>query len=259
MRIVFTAVRFLRKRWHILVILAAVAAVAGYYMYQPDNPVRLLRKYGYWIILGWTFLEGETIVIVASWASASVGLDPPLIAAAAFCGSFLSDQIMFSIGKYKGDVALSYFPRISRNVDKAARLFKKYDTLLILGFRFVYGVRNITPILLGISGVSHKKFFALNSIGAAVWAASFTYGGLYLGKAFMRIVDHVGHGIFYALLTVLAVAGALWFFRSRKTVKKARETVLRDKAAADSPGPAAKTREAADGPEETIDPETGKE
>jgi membrane protein DedA with SNARE-associated domain len=228
MAVDFPGARFLRKYWLLLLLLAAATAGLVWYFGHPGkNPVALLREYGYWIILGWTFLEGETIVIIASWASGSIGLDPPLIAASAFCGSFLSDQLMFSLGKYKGEAALRYFPRLARNVDKAARLFKKYDTLLILGFRFVYGVRNITPLLLGVSGVSHRKFFSLNAIGAAVWAASFTYGGLYLGKAFMRIMDHVGHGIFYGLLVVLAVAGCLWLYRSRAAVQNARETAAR--------------------------------
>jgi membrane protein DedA with SNARE-associated domain len=86
----------------------------------------------------------------------------------------------------------------------------------------VYGVRNVTPILLGISGVSHLKFFCLNFIGASVWALAFTYGGLYVGKAFMLIMDHVGHGIFYFLLAAIAVAALLWYIRSHKAVKAAK-------------------------------------
>lgn len=214
----------LRKHWYLVLLALAVLGILGYVIYHSGkDPSDLLREYGYFVILIWTFLEGETIVIIAGWVSASVGLKPILIALCAFIGSFCSDQIMFSLGKYKGQAVLGYFPRIAKNMDKATGLFKKYDTLLILGFRFVYGVRNITPIMLGISGVSHKKFFCLNFIGASVWALTFTYGGLYAGKTFMHIMDNVGHGILYVILALIVFAGAIWYFRARHSVKKAAE------------------------------------
>ena len=217
----------LRKRWYFA--LLAAAAVAGIvyliHNYNLDDALALLGRYGYRVILIWTFLEGETIVILAGMFSKKLNLDPWLIALCAFCGSFLSDQLMFSLGKYLGKPVLRYFPRIGKNLDKAARLFEKYDTILILGFRFVYGVRNVTPILLGISGVSHVKFFLLNFIGAGIWALSFSFGGLYVGELFMNIMGIVGHGIFYAILVALALAGLIWYIRARRSVKDVQEII----------------------------------
>ena len=215
--------KILRKYWYIvLLVLVAIGALA-YLVSNSEDPKDLLRDYGYWVILIWTFLEGETIVIVAGWVSRDIGLDPKFIALCAFSGSFCSDQIMFSLGKYKGPDVLRYFPKIAKKMDKATRLFEKYDTVLILGFRFVYGVRNITPIMLGLSNVGHKKFFLLNFIGAGIWAVTFTYGGLYAGKAFMTLMHRVGHGIFYVLLAAAVGTGLFLFFRFRSSSRKAKE------------------------------------
>ena len=213
----------LRKYWYLALLLGAILCIIGYMLYHSGkDPIELLREYGYFVILIWTFLEGETIVIIAGWTSPSTGMSPWLIAVCAFLGSFLSDQIMFSLGKHKGEAALKYFPRLASKIDKAASLFEKYDTALILGFRFVYGVRNITPIMLGISHVSHKKFFLLNLVGASVWAVTFTYGGLYVGKTFMHLMHTVGHSILYTLLALIAGAGGIWYFRARQSVKAAK-------------------------------------
>ena len=218
----------LRKRWYFVLLAVAVIAGVVWVVHAYDlDPRTMLSRYGYKVVLIWTFLEGETIVILAGMFAEKLHLDPWLIAFYAFCGSFLSDQVMFSLGKYKGESVLRYFPRVARNVDKAGRLFKKYDTILILGFRFVYGVRNVTPILLGISGVSHLKFFILNFIGATVWALSFSFGGFYAGRAFMKIMGLVGHGIFYALLAALVAGGLIWFIRARRSVKNVREIAAR--------------------------------
>lgn len=215
--------KLLRKYWYVALIVLVVLCALAYIIYNSGrDPKQLLSEYGYLVILVWTFLEGETIVVIAGALSGTVGLEPALIALAAFCGSFLSDQVMFALGKHKGEDVLRYFPRVAKNLSKASVLFKRYDTALILGFRFVYGVRNITPLMLGISGVTHKKFFFLNMIGAAVWAATFTYGGLLAGKTFQRIMHHLGYGILYVLFAVLACAALLWYIRARKNVNKAK-------------------------------------
>ncbi len=174
-----------------------------------------LRRYGYYAIFLLTFLEGETIVIIAGIFAAKGMMNPYLIALVAFSGSFTTDQIMFTLGKYKGGAIINRFPRLGKNVDKAARMLKKYDTALILGFRFVYGVRNVTPILLGISGVNHMKFFCLNFIGAALWAVSFTAGGFFFGKMFKHMIGNVGHVMAY-VLGAIVVAGVLWWLFYRK-------------------------------------------
>lgn len=218
----------LKKRWYIAIPVVLLIAALVYSLATSDIDLSskdalkdIVRTYGYYGILVLTFLEGETIVIIAGIMSASIGLDPRLIALCAFCGSFTSDQLMFSLGKYKGTDVLRYFPRIARNADRATVLFKKYDTALILGFRFVYGVRNVTPIMLGISGVSHLKFFLLNLIGASVWALAFTYGGVYIGDVFSEYMHHFGHGIFYVLAVVAVIGGVIWYMRSHRSTKKA--------------------------------------
>ncbi len=183
-----------------------------------------LTAYGYYAILILTFLEGETIVLLAGAVAATTGaLHPGLVILCAFIGSCTSDQIMFCIGKYFGPRVLKKFPRLNTNVDRASRLIKKYDILLILGFRFVYGVRNITPIMLGISHVPHFKFSSLNIIGALVWASSFTAGGYYAAKGFGKIRDTFGTGALYTIIFILVVTGLILYIRYRQNKKKAFE------------------------------------
>lgn len=182
-----------------------------------------LASYGYYAILLLTFLEGETIVILAGIAASRGILNPWLVVLSAFIGSCTSDQIMFSLGKYLGPNVLKYFPRLSNNMDRVGVLIKKYDIFLILGFRFVYGVRNVTPIMLGISHVPHMKFLVLNIIGALVWAASFTAGGFFLQKAFEEALNTFGSTVLYVIGFILLVAGSILYIRFRQNKKKAGE------------------------------------
>ncbi len=212
----------LRKRWYVVLLVLGAIGYAIWFSLTTELETRtLLHRYGYVVILVWTFLEGETCVIMAGMLANTLGLNLWIIALCAFIGSFTIDQIMFALGKYKGESILHYFPRLAKNVDKASILFNKYDTALILGFRFIYGVRNVTAILMGISRVNHAKFFILNFIGATVWALTFTFGGYYAGKAFLEIIDMAGYGLLLVILLVLAAVGLVWYIRSRRSAQSA--------------------------------------
>jgi len=228
---------FIREFWYLVPLIVFIVTAVVYLMYQARDPMHLLSNYGYHVILLWTFLEGETIVIIAGalMGAGILDLRPWLIALCAFIGSFSTDQLMFALGKYKGPAMLRYFPRLEKKMGKAKELFKKYDTALILSFRFIYGVRNITPIMLGISGVSHKKFVFLNFIGAGVWAVTFTYGGYFAGMAFQRVMSYFGKGVLFILLAGIAGTVGLWYFRARANVKKAQEIAAQGEEKKDNP------------------------
>lgn len=173
-----------------------------------DTLIELVQNYGYLAILIGTFLEGETIVLVAGYLAHEEILSLPLIAICAFVGSCSSDQIMFLIGRTKGKPFLETKPRLKWGAAKVSKIMEKHETLLILGFRFLYGLRNVTPVMLGISGVSRKKFVILNIIGAGIWAASFSWGGYLFG---MILAEYLHRFTGYAriVLAVLLVGGAL--------------------------------------------------
>lgn len=135
----------------------------------------------YFIILVWTFLEGETIVVIAGIAAQGWNPNPILVMLAAFAGSLLGDQTWFFIGRLKGKSVIAKRPFWQDKVTRIHRMLERYNTWLILGFRFLYGMRTITPLVIGMSEVTTKRFVLLNVIGAAVWAAVFTWGGYFFG------------------------------------------------------------------------------
>ena len=139
----------------------------------------------YLVVLGWTFLEGETVVIILG-ALASEGkynINITMMVACACLGSFAGDQFYYYLGRKYGDSILDRFPKMRNKIDWAFKLTRENETLFILSFRFIYGVRNVTPFVIGIAGVPRLRFFVLNFIAAFIWANSFAWGGYLLGRA----------------------------------------------------------------------------
>ena len=181
----------------------------------------VLTNYGFFlypIILGWTFIEGETVVIITG-AIASEGkynISVETVALAAWIGSFMGDQLYYYLGRRYGTPLLDRWPSLGKKTAWAFRLLQKHPTLFILSFRFIYGVRNIAPFAFGIAGVGRMRYAVLNFIAAGVWAHSFAWGGYLLGRALEHwLGDHKIY-ILGGFVLIALVLGGIGYFRSKR-------------------------------------------
>lgn len=141
-----------------------------------EQITELFANYGhlaYPVIFLWTFMEGETIVIFGGYAAFHDFLSPTMLGLVAWWGSFLGDQTWYYLGRRFGPRLLDRFPKWQPGVVHVSELMAKYGVWFILSFRFVYGVRNVSSIAIGMIHYPWGKFAVLNFIAAGVWAASF--------------------------------------------------------------------------------------
>jgi len=180
------------------------------------NVHRLIAEPGVWIYpitFAWTFFEGETFVLLAGFAAAQGRLSWQLLLLAAWLGSFSGDQCYFWIGRNFGLRLLSRRPIWRARVDSALAWVKRYDTLFILSFLFIYGVRNFSSFALGISGIGWRRFLLLNLIAALLWAVTFVGAGYLCGHALERIVGEAADQLSFAFLGIFAlvlIGAAIW-------------------------------------------------
>jgi len=175
--------------------------------------------FGYFIILLATFFAGEAILVLAGFLAHRGYLSVYLVVLVAFIGSLTSDQIYFYLGRKKGLPYLDKYPSWKAKSERIRRLIERHQNYVILLFRFVYGVRTITPFLVGVSGVSPLKYFTLNAFGAFVWAVSLTYLGYAFGHAAEIILDDIKKYEYIIMGIIIAVSMVGWmlhlFFRSK--------------------------------------------
>jgi membrane protein DedA with SNARE-associated domain len=148
----------------------------------------LIQNWGYPAVFAGSVLEGETILALAAIAAHRGYLALPWVIAAAAAGGFLGDQAYFLVGRFAGDRVLARWPALQPGAERVRRLLDRYDTPLILGVRFLYGLRTVGPIAIGMSSVSWVRFALFNLIGAIVWAALIAGIGYALGEALTRLL-----------------------------------------------------------------------
>jgi membrane protein DedA with SNARE-associated domain len=174
--------------------------------------------YGYPALLIGTFLEGETILIIAGFLAYRQYLSLPWVIVVAFLGTFAGDQLFFYLGRTKGNAFLKKRPHWEPKVQKVRNLLELHHTWIIIGFRFLYGFRNITPFGIGMSGFSAKRFFWLNALGGLVWSSVIASGGYFLGQIMESFLVRLKKYELRIIVTIAVIGSVVWtyFFIKRK-------------------------------------------
>lgn len=178
-----------------------------------------LTDYGYYALFIITFLEGETVLIIAGFLASTGHLALPWVILSAFLGTFAGDQTFFYLGRFKGIAFLEKRPRWHAKTDKVFDLLSRHQIKVVLGFRFIYGVRNVTPFVIGASRMHPAKFFGLNFVGALVWAIIFGYFGFYFGHLAEAMMGDIKKYEAY-ILGVLILGALILFWRSTRKPTK---------------------------------------
>ncbi len=179
----------------------------------------LLTHYGYPIIIIGTFFEGETIMVLGAVAAHLGYLSLEGVIACGFIGSLCGDQLYFLVGRRYGQRILARRPAWQSRTQRVLSLLERHHNLLILGFRFLYGLRSITPFAIGLGGISYLRFALLNMVGAALWAISIGVAGYIFGHAMQSLLlDIKRHELelMAGIVAVGALAGLIHLYRGRR-------------------------------------------
>lgn len=185
------------------------------------NIEALLEAYGYYALFIGTFLEGETILVLAGFLAHQGHLELRWVILLAFLGSLSGDTLVFHLGRWKGRAFLARRPHWDKRAARVQRALDKYGTYVVLSFRFFYGLRNITPFVIGSTGFRPTRFFLLNATGAAIWAAVVGSGGYLFGEAIGLFLKDVKQYERWLLLFGVILGCVLFILHSRSLERKA--------------------------------------
>ena len=101
---------------------------------------------------------------------------------------------------------------------RVTRLLEKYPTGFIFAFRFLVGLRTISPIVIGTTHISTQRFLVLNLLAALVWGQLFTALGYAFGHGIEQMLGRLPlhHHLLIALAAAALIAGAALVLRKRK-------------------------------------------
>jgi membrane protein DedA with SNARE-associated domain len=162
-----------------------------------------MKQWGYLAVFLGSLVEGETVIITASALAACGYMSIYKIFTVAFFTTVFADQILFFVGyKIGTNWLINKFPKLERAKNKVFSLLNKMDIFFIFAFRFIYGIRTISPVIIGSAKIKPPRFMLFNILSGFVWA----FVSCFLGYT---IADVVIDGKFDTVPAVIAISTIL--------------------------------------------------
>lgn len=161
------------------------------------------------------FLEGEFVLLSAIIAAHHGYLNIWLVIITAIIATIGSDLFYFNIGKHKVSRFINN-GKWSTKINGVKKRFEKHRTQTLLGYRFVYGLRIITPIFLGTQNITVKEFLKFSLLGTLIWATIITGLGIFFGELIIRYLNDLEKVEFYIIGALLIIALLSILFRFKK-------------------------------------------
>ena len=122
------------------------------------TPELLLHKFGYLAVFVGTFLEGETILVMAGFFAERGYLEASARDPHGVQRRLHRPRLLVLARPAQGVKLLDRFPRMKHHFGKGIRLFERYGAPAIFITQWLYGLRITCAVIIGISKVSTIKF-----------------------------------------------------------------------------------------------------
>ena len=216
------------KKWIVFLILFATF-LYGFDLnsikefFSEENLINLLKEYGYIILFIWSIFEGETGLVMAGVLSHTGDMNIITSIIVAALGGFTGDQIYFYLGKINKKWVLEELKAHRRKFARARLLLRKYGGWVIFIQRFLYGMRTIIPIAIGINGYDSKKYAIINFISAFIWASLTIIPSYIFGEHIINLLKWVKHHWYFGIMFLASVIVLLLYLNYKEEQKERRK------------------------------------
>ena len=181
-----------------------------------------IATYGYIGLFIYSLGGGFVALMAASVLSYMGKMDLATSMAIAFSANAIGDNLLFYLARNQKETMHDYLKKHRRKLALAHLKMKQYGSWIILFQKFVYGIKTLIPIAIGLTKYDVKKFTILNLLSAAVWTFVVGFTSYYFGNAIVKLYDIVAEKPYIAVIVVATIFAVLWLYMSTATKKKKR-------------------------------------
>ncbi len=182
-----------------------------------------LETYGY-IGLFLYSLGGGFVALLGAGVLSFLGkMDLATAMSVAFVANALGDVLLVYLARYQKSMMMQGIKKHRRKLALSHILMKKYGSWIILIQKFVYGIKTLIPIAIGLTKYDFKKFIIFNIGSSAVWALVVGFGSFYSGEALVKVAGVVSDKPWIAIVILVVFAGSLWLYLEKATKKKVKK------------------------------------
>jgi len=179
-----------------------------------------LETYGYIGLFLYSLGGGFVALLGAGVLSYMGKMDLATSMSVAFVANALGDILLVYLARYQKSMMMEGLRKHRRKLALSHILMKKYGSWIILIQKFVYGIKTLIPIAIGLTKYDFKKFIILNTFSSVAWVLVVGLGSYYSGAVLVKFASVVGDKPWIAPLILVVLGGLTWFYMEQATKKK---------------------------------------
>ncbi|MEA2019101.1 MAG: DedA family protein [Campylobacterota bacterium] len=171
----------------------------------------LIKDWGYIVLFLYSFGGGFVALVVASILAYGGELNIFIVLVVAGVANFIGDQFLFTIARNNKDQAKKMMQKHRRKIAMAHLLMRKYGSWVIFLQKYIYGIKTLIPLAMGLTKYDYKKFIFFNFFATVVWTLVVGLSAYMLGELVYTYIDEFKtYGLAVIVLILLTV---IYLFR----------------------------------------------
>ena len=149
-----------------------------------EDILNSLSTYGYIILALYSFGGGMAGLAGAGILSAMGKMDITLSIAIATVFNYIGDNVLFYMAQTNKQSVMGYLKKFKGRIHaRTILMMRKYGWMVVFLQKYVYGVKTLVPIIMGLSRYDLKKFVILNIFASILWGLAVGLGSYFFSTA----------------------------------------------------------------------------
>ncbi|MCP4970484.1 MAG: DedA family protein [Arcobacter sp.] len=171
----------------------------------------IIKDWGYIALFLYSFGGGFVGLVVAGVLSYSGELNIVVSIIIAGTSNFIGDQFLFYMARTNKQYANDTMKRYGRKVALAHLLMRRYGSLVVFIQKYVYGIKTLIPLAMGLTKYSFQKFTIYNAFAAVAWAIIVGSISYMMGEIILTYAEEYKY---YGIAIILAIVfGTSYYFK----------------------------------------------
>ncbi len=179
-----------------------------------------LSTYGYIALFIYSLGGGFFGLIAAGALSYAGKMDITASIVTVALSNYIGDMVLFYLARYNRHLVDPYMKNHRRKFALSHLLVRKYGDFVVFIQKFIYGVKTLVPVAMGLSKYSFVKFGILNAPASALFALFFGLLSYKGGEQIINFFTLLKNNIWLYPVILAVLVSAIWFYFERVTKKR---------------------------------------
>jgi len=166
-----------------------------------------IKDWGYLALFLYSFGGGFVGLAVAGVLSYAGDLNIIISIFVAGISNFIGDQFLFYMARTNKIYAKDTMKKYGRKVALAHVMMRKYGSSVVFLQKYIYGIKTLIPLAMGLTKYSFKKFTVYNIFASVLWSIIVGYASFMMGEIILSYAnEYKYYGIGVILLVIFIIS-----------------------------------------------------